>query len=55
MTSQGDLLSRETGGKLKKKQIRKPLSNYYFLIILLLYPNHSLYYYDHSIYFLLLT
>ena len=57
MTSQGDLLSRETGGKLKKKAKKKiPFQNVIiFLIILLLYPNHSLYYNDHSIYFLLLT
>lgn len=58
MTSQGDLLSRETGGKLKKKMQKKkiPFQNIFiFLIILLLYPTHSLYYNDHSIYFLLLT
>ena len=30
MTSQGDLLSRETGGKLKKKQKKNPFSKYYY-------------------------
>ena len=56
MTSQGDLLSRETGGKLKKKQKEKiPFQNVIiFLIILLLYPNHIIMITLFTFYYLLL-